>query len=139
MAQRDHEEQPEAPDLCASSQLETSESQVGPPGEQPLDAGYVPPDRPYGLHDEVTPASMQQTEPLDDRLDREQPDVGGGEQPEPGGSPSSPATNAAADSPLQRTPRYREPVPMTPPAAPTRSTSGSAVARRRPAHPVIAR
>lgn len=110
MAERDHEEQPEAPDLGASSQLETSESLVGPPGEEPLDAGYVPPDRPYGLDDdEVTPASMQETEPLDDRLDREQPDVGG-EQPEPGGSPDQLAGDersgrlaAAADTAVQGT------------------------------------
>ncbi len=81
MAEREYEEQPEAPDLGASTQLETGESLAGPPGEEPLDAGYVPPDRPYGLDDdEVTPASMQETEALDERLHRERPDVGDEEQ-----------------------------------------------------------
>ncbi len=89
MAEREYEEQPEAPDLGASTQLETSESQVGPPGGEPLDAGYIPPDRPYGLDDdEVTPASMQETEALDDRLRREQPDVDDEQPaPEPGDAP----------------------------------------------------
>jgi hypothetical protein len=89
MAEREYEEQPEAPDLGASTQLETSESQVGPPGAEPLDAGYDPPDRPYALDDdEVTPASMEETEALDDRLHREQPEVSDEQPaPEPGDAP----------------------------------------------------
>lgn len=83
MAEREYEEQPEAPDLGASTQLETGESLAGPPGAEPLDAGYDPPDRPYGLDDEeVTPAAMHETEALDDRLHRERPDVSD-EQPAP--------------------------------------------------------
>ncbi len=77
MAEREYEEQPEAPDLGASAQLETSESLVGPPGKDALDAGYVPPDRPFGLDDEEnTAAAMREPETLDDRLRRERPDVG---------------------------------------------------------------
>ncbi|MQA16042.1 MAG: hypothetical protein GEV09_18395 [Pseudonocardiaceae bacterium] len=75
MEEREHEEQPEAPDLGASVQAETSETDVGPPGGDPLDAGYIPPDRPYGLDDDVTPAAMHEPETVDSRLARERPDV----------------------------------------------------------------
>ena len=77
MAQRDYEEQPEAPDLGAAIQLETSESLVGPPGDDvdPLDAGYSPPDRPYGLDDdELTVAGQREDETLDERMAREDVD-----------------------------------------------------------------
>lgn len=77
MAEHEYEEQPEAPDLGASAQLETAESLVGPSGEDPLDAGYIPPDRPFGLDDEeTTAAAMREPETLDHRLRRERPDVG---------------------------------------------------------------
>jgi Family of unknown function (DUF5709) len=76
MAQRDYEEQPEAPDLGMSIQLETSESLVGPPGDvDALEAGYSPPDRPYALDDdELTVAGQQRGETLDERLAREVPE-----------------------------------------------------------------
>jgi hypothetical protein len=76
MAQRDYEDQPEAPDLGASIQLETSESLVGPPGDtDALDAGYSPPDRPYALDDdELTVAGQRDGETLDERLAREEPE-----------------------------------------------------------------
>jgi uncharacterized protein DUF5709 len=76
MAQRDYEEQPEAPDLGASVQLETSQDLVGPPsGAQPLDAGYVPPDRPYALDEHgTTGQEMADGESMDARLAREVPD-----------------------------------------------------------------
>jgi hypothetical protein len=76
MAQRDYEEQPEAPDLGATVQLETSESLVGPPGDvDALDAGYSPPDRPYALDDdELTVAGQREGETLDERLAREEPE-----------------------------------------------------------------
>jgi hypothetical protein len=76
MAQRDYEEQPEAPDLGMSVQLETSESLVGPPGDvDGLDAGYAPPDRPYALDDdELTVAGQREGETLDERLAREVPE-----------------------------------------------------------------
>ena len=77
MAEREYEEQPEAPDLGASAQLETGESLVGPPGRDALDASYVPPDRPFGLDDEeTTAAAMREPETLDHRVRRERPDVG---------------------------------------------------------------
>ena len=77
MTEREYEEQPEAPDLGASAQLETGESLVGPPGKDALDASYVPPDRPFGLDDEeTTAAAMREPETLDHRLRRERPDVG---------------------------------------------------------------
>ncbi len=69
MAQRDYEVQPEAPDLGASVQLDTAESLTGPAGAvDPLDAGWVPPDRPYALDDDGVHES------LEERLDRELPE-----------------------------------------------------------------
>jgi hypothetical protein len=75
MVQRDYEEQPEAPDLADAVQDDTAETLVGPPGADPLDAGYIPPDRPYGLDDPaVTAAGQREGESLDDRLRRERPE-----------------------------------------------------------------
>ncbi len=76
MAQRDYEEQPEAPDLGATVQLETAESLVGPvDGNDAVDAGYSPPDRPYALDDdELTVAGQAAGETLDERLAREVPE-----------------------------------------------------------------
>ena len=76
MAQRDYEEQPEAPDLGAAVQLETAESLVGPAdGNDAVDAGYSPPDRPYALDDdELTVAGQAAGETLDERLAREVPE-----------------------------------------------------------------
>lgn len=73
--QRDYEDQPEAPDLGASVQAEAAETLTGPAGADPLDAGYVPPDRPYGLDDEgITPAALRDGDTLDERLHRERPE-----------------------------------------------------------------
>src|SRR4051812_6720994 len=75
MAQREYEEQPEAPDLGASVQLENDEQLVGPPGGDPLDAGYVPPDRPYVLEEDgVTGRGMREGDSFEQRLAREQPE-----------------------------------------------------------------
>jgi hypothetical protein len=75
MAQRDYEEQPEAPDLGASVQLENDQQLVGPSGGDPLDAGYVPPDRPYAAEGfGVTGQEMADGEPMDQRLARELPE-----------------------------------------------------------------
>lgn len=75
MAQRDYEEQPEAPDLGSAVQLETSESLVGPPNTDAVDASYSPPDRPYALDDdELTVAGQRDGETLDERLAREVPE-----------------------------------------------------------------
>jgi hypothetical protein len=75
MAQRDYEDQPQAPDLGAAVQLETAESLVGPPDVDAVDAGYSPPDRPYALDDdELTVAGQRDGETLDERLARELPE-----------------------------------------------------------------
>jgi hypothetical protein len=76
MAQRDYEEQPEAPDLGASVQLESGATLEAPAGDRDgLDAGYVPPDRPYALdEDGVTSAGMRAGDTLDERLQRERPE-----------------------------------------------------------------
>jgi hypothetical protein len=75
MAQQDYEQQPEAADLADAVQDDTAETLVGPPGADPLDAGYVPPDRPYGLDDgAVTAAGQWNGGSLDERLRRERPE-----------------------------------------------------------------
>jgi hypothetical protein len=75
MAQREYEEQPEAPDLGASVQLENDEQLVGPPGGDPLDAGYVPADRPYAVEEDgVTGRGMREGDSFEQRLAREQPE-----------------------------------------------------------------
>jgi Family of unknown function (DUF5709) len=77
MAQRDHESQSQSPDLGASVQLENAETLEDLDDGDGLDAGYVPPDRPYGLdEDGVTGAGMREGDTLDQRLRREQ-----GEEP----------------------------------------------------------
>lgn len=91
--QRDYEEQPEAPDLGASIQLESSQHLAAPPGDRDgMDAGYVPPDRPYVLEDDsMTAGGMRRGDTLDERLAREVPDV------EPGGDPDRAGRVAIAD------------------------------------------
>lgn len=74
MAQRD-ETQPEAPDMASALQLDPDEALTGPSDSDPLDSGYVPPDRPYGVEDNaVTPAGEREGESLDQRLRQEVPD-----------------------------------------------------------------
>lgn len=76
MAQREYEEQPEAPDLASVVQLNNSDTLAGPAGDvDALDAGYVPPDRPYALDEGgVTVAGQQDGDTLDERLAREVPE-----------------------------------------------------------------
>lgn len=75
-SRRDYEEFPEAPDLGASVQLENEEHLAAPAGDRDaLDAGYVPPDRPYALdEDGVTPREAREGEAHEGRLQREQDD-----------------------------------------------------------------
>lgn len=110
MAEKEYEEQPEAPDIGASVQLESAESLVGPPAADALDAGYIPPDRPYALDDDrVTAASMREPESLDARLRRERPDSGeptpeGDAQPEAlAGDERSGRLTPAADTVVEGT------------------------------------
>lgn len=76
MAQRDYEDQPEAPDLGGAVQLTTSDTLAGPAGDvDALDAGYVPPDRPYVVEDDdVTAGGQLRGDTLDERLAREVPE-----------------------------------------------------------------
>lgn len=73
MAQREYEDQPQAPDLGEMVQEDNAETLVGPSTSDPLDAGYVPPDRPYLLEDEA--ARSAEPEDLEGRLRRERPDI----------------------------------------------------------------
>lgn len=76
MAEREYEQQPTAPDLAAVLHEPAAYTMVGPGGSDPLDAGYVPPDRPYVLDDnELTPRALREGETLDERLAQERPDV----------------------------------------------------------------
>jgi hypothetical protein len=67
---RDYDDdQSSAPDLGAAVQLDNAETLDGPAGgADALDAGYVPPDRPFALDDE-------QHETLDERLAAETPET----------------------------------------------------------------
>ncbi|WP_060711469.1 DUF5709 domain-containing protein [Pseudonocardia sp. HH130629-09] len=95
----ENEFQPEAPDMASAMQLDTDEALTGPSDTDPLDSGYVPPDRPYGVEDNaVTAAGQEAGESHDARLARELPD----ELPE--GDPSrsgrlTAATDSAAGDP----------------------------------------
>ena len=81
--QHDYEPLPESPDTGAAVQLETSESLLSPPGQDGLDAGYVPPDRPYLLdEDRITSGELAEPETLDERLRRERPDVSADSEPD---------------------------------------------------------
>jgi len=70
------DDQPQAPDLGSAVQLDNADTLDGPAGAaDALDAGYVPPDRPYVLdEDGVTGAGMRDGDSLDERLRREQPE-----------------------------------------------------------------
>jgi hypothetical protein len=84
MSHRDYEEQPEAPDLAEVVQEDTADTLVGPPDSDVLDAGYVPPDRPYVQDDEET---LRREESLDRKLDRERADVAPTGPSDPTGGP----------------------------------------------------
>lgn len=73
---RDHENQPDDAELGAAVQLDNAETLMGDAGgSDALDAGYIPPDRPYGLdEDNVTTAGMIEGDSLDERLAREEPE-----------------------------------------------------------------
>jgi hypothetical protein len=76
MPKDDHVEQPSAPDLGAVLDETPEYTMVGSEGGDLLDAGYVPPDRPYVLtDDQVTARGMWEGETLDQRLVQERPDV----------------------------------------------------------------
>ncbi len=78
--------QPEEPDLASALQLDTDEALTGPSDSDPLDAGYVPPDRPYGVEDNaVTPAGEREGESIEQRVQRELPDVEFGGDPDRSG------------------------------------------------------
>ncbi|MFP5020631.1 DUF5709 domain-containing protein [Pseudonocardia phyllosphaerae] len=71
----ENEFQPEAPDMASAMQLDTDEALTGPSDTDPLDSGYIPPDRPLGVDDNaVTEAGERDGETLDERLAKEVPD-----------------------------------------------------------------
>ncbi|HEX5494102.1 MAG TPA: DUF5709 domain-containing protein [Mycobacteriales bacterium] len=57
-------------------QLDGEDTLEGDPRSDPLDSGYIPPDRPFGLDEPGTTAAEQRAgDSLDQRLAREEPDV----------------------------------------------------------------
>jgi len=63
-------------DLGDAVQLDNAETLAGPPNDDPLDSGWVPPDRPVALDRPGLTADEQRTgESLDQRLAEEDPDV----------------------------------------------------------------
>jgi hypothetical protein len=107
VTQREYEVQPEAPDLGENVQEDTAATLVGPPDADALDAGYIPPDRPYALDDDQV-ATRLDTEPedLDTRLSRERPDVTsadpGADLPEPDRSGRLESFSSGADGAYNR-------------------------------------
>ncbi len=72
---RDYEEQADDVELGAAVQLDNAETLEGAVDGDALDAGYIPPDRPFGLEeDNVTTAGMLEGDSLDERLRRENPE-----------------------------------------------------------------
>lgn len=62
--------------MASALQLDTDEALTGPSDADPLDSGYIPPDRPYGVDDNaVTPAGEREGESLDERIRQETPDA----------------------------------------------------------------
>jgi hypothetical protein len=113
MSQRDYEEQPEAPDLAQVVQEDTEVTLVGPPQSDALDAGYIPPDRPYVAEDHEALAGG---EDLDGRLRRERPGV------DPDGTAG---TSSETDLEPDRAPRFEpaEPTPDTRYTEPVEATA----------------
>lgn len=73
-AMRENEDGPGATDEAV--QLGTEETLDGPLGTDPLDAGYIPNDRPVAIDDfGTTAAEAAEGEPLEGKLARERPDV----------------------------------------------------------------
>lgn len=76
MPKDEYAQQPSAPDLGAVLDETPEYTMVGADAGDLLDAGYVPPDRPYVLNDdEVTARGMWEGETLDQRLAQELPDT----------------------------------------------------------------
>lgn len=64
-------------DLGGAVQGDTAETLEGEPGDEPLDSGYVPPDRPTTVDKAgMTGAEQEAGEPLDARLAAEEPEPG---------------------------------------------------------------
>lgn len=63
-------------DLGNAVQLDNAETLAGPPNDDPLDSGWVPPDRPVALdRPGLTVAEQRAGGSLDQRLAEEEPDV----------------------------------------------------------------
>ena len=76
MARDDEPLQPESPLQGDAVQLDNEETLEGDPRADPLDSGYVPPDRPVAMDAYGTTLGEELAgESLDQRLAREEPDV----------------------------------------------------------------
>lgn len=71
----DKPEHSQDPELGDAIQLDPSETLEGDPNDDPLDSGYIPPDRPFGAeHTGTTAAEELAGESLDERLAEEEPE-----------------------------------------------------------------
>lgn len=61
--------------VVGSDQVDPSDSLTGDNTEDPLDAGYSPPDRPSHSWRGETPDEARDGEPMDQRLAEEEPDI----------------------------------------------------------------
>jgi hypothetical protein len=100
MPEREYEEQPEAPDLGAVLDEQAEYTMTGPPGADPNNAGYVPPDSPYALDDDqVSTGGARRGDTLEERLHRERPDLGPDAVPSDADSGRAGRLGAAAKAP----------------------------------------
>lgn len=92
--------QPQAADLGSAVQLDSSDTLDGPAGDiDGLDAGYVPPDRPYVAEDDSVSARGQRDgDTLDERLAREEPDEQRGSDPDRAGRLTMEGEGAALET-----------------------------------------
>ncbi len=68
-------EHSQSSELGEAIQLDPGDTLDGDPTDEPLDSGYVPPDRPYGAeHTGTTADEQREGESLDQRLAEEEPD-----------------------------------------------------------------
>lgn len=71
----DKPEHSQDPELGDAIQLDPSETLEGDPNDDPLDSGYIPPDRPFGAeHTGTTGEEQRDGESLDERLAEEMPE-----------------------------------------------------------------
>src|SRR4051794_18901556 len=79
-------EHSQSSELGEAIQLDPAETLDADPRDEPLDSGYVPPDRPYAAeHTGTTAEEQREGESLDQRLAEEEPEDAPGRDPDRSG------------------------------------------------------